>query len=185
MKVYHGTIFSSAMNIIENGIDLRYSQKKLDFGQGFYTTPDKVHASKTAKNKALKYNRKYRKSELAVVMVFDYIENKNLKIKTFDTHNTDWMNFVLANRMNIDLIKKYNIIEHNMNRQYDIVKGEIADGCITQMAAQIRNSEIEYSMINVNELLADKGNSYGFQISFHTIEALNCIKYDKCDILLK
>lgn len=185
VKLYHGTIYSSAMNIIENGIDLVHSQKLLDFGQGFYTTPDKEHANKTARNKALRYNKKYKKTELPVIMVFDYIENEKLRIKTFDTHNTEWMKFVLANRMNRELIKKYHITEHNMNQKYDIVKGEIADGHITQIAAQIRNKELEYSSISVKELLVDKGNSYGYQISFHTPEALDCIKYRKCDILFK
>lgn len=185
MKLYHGTILSSAMNIIENGIDLNCSQKMLDFGRGFYTTPDKVHAYKTAKNKALRYNRKNGKSELAAVLIFDYTKNVKLKIKTFDTHNIEWMNFVLANRMSNDIIKKYNIIEHNKNTKYDIVEGEIADGYITQRAAQIRNGEIEYFDVNIKELLQDSGNAYGFQISFHTKDGLDCIKYVKCDILLK
>lgn len=185
MKLYHGTVSSSALNIIDEGINLKCSQELLDFGRGFYTTPNKEHAIKTAKNKTLRYNRKYRKAELAAVIEFDYNENKELNIKEFSTHDREWVNFILANRMDIDTIQKNNITEHNKNQRYDIVKGEIADGCITQKAAQIRNNEIDFSDIDINELLLDTGDSYGFQISFHTRSALDCIRYLKCDILYK
>lgn len=185
MKLYHGTVSSSAINIISNGINLKYSQELLDFGRGFYTTPNKEHAINTAKNKTLRYNKKYKKSDLAAVIEFDYNENKELNIKEFSTHDSDWMNFILANRMYIDTIEKYNITEHNKNQQYDIVKGEIADGCITGKAAQIRNNEIEFTSVNIEDLLLNTGDSYGFQISFHTQEALDCIRYVKCDILYK
>jgi hypothetical protein len=37
--VYHGTVRNSAKNIIQNGIDMKYSALGY-FGQGFYTTPD-------------------------------------------------------------------------------------------------------------------------------------------------
>ena len=44
MKLYHGTVSSSALNIINEGINLKCSQELLDFGRGFYTTPNKEHA---------------------------------------------------------------------------------------------------------------------------------------------
>lgn len=44
MKLYHGTNCSSAINIITNGIDLKYSKPYLDFGAGFYATPNYDHA---------------------------------------------------------------------------------------------------------------------------------------------
>lgn len=40
MILYHGTRKSSAINIINNGIDLHRGKKRADFGKGFYLTPD-------------------------------------------------------------------------------------------------------------------------------------------------
>lgn len=35
MKLYHGTNYSSAINIVNHGIDLKYSKPYLDFGPVF------------------------------------------------------------------------------------------------------------------------------------------------------
>ena len=59
MKLYHGTNYSSAINIMTNGIDLKYSKKYLDFGVGFYTTPNYDHAAISAIRATDKFNRKY------------------------------------------------------------------------------------------------------------------------------
>ena len=45
MKLYHGTNYSSAIDIVNNGICLKYSKLFLDFGAGFYTTPSYDHAA--------------------------------------------------------------------------------------------------------------------------------------------
>ena len=45
MKLYHGTNYSSAINIVNHGINLKYSKPYLDFGPGFYTTPSYDHAA--------------------------------------------------------------------------------------------------------------------------------------------
>ena len=52
MKLYHGTISSGAENIIKNGINFKRGKSKVDFGQGFYTTPSFSFAKNTAINKA-------------------------------------------------------------------------------------------------------------------------------------
>ena len=53
MLLYHGTISSGADNIIKNGISLSKGKLKVDFGQGFYTTPSLEFAKSTAVNKYL------------------------------------------------------------------------------------------------------------------------------------
>jgi len=40
VRVYHGTILTYAIDISSKGVDLSKSKKYLDFGRGFYTTPD-------------------------------------------------------------------------------------------------------------------------------------------------
>lgn len=58
MKLYHGTNYSSAINIVNHGIDLKYSKPYLDFGPGFYTTPSYDHAALAAIRTTQKYNAK-------------------------------------------------------------------------------------------------------------------------------
>lgn len=64
MKLYHGTNYSSAINIVNHGIDLKYSRPYLDFGPGFYTTPSYNHAALTAVRAARKADlRRHKKGE--------------------------------------------------------------------------------------------------------------------------
>ena len=50
MKLYHGTISTGAENIINNGIKLDHGKPKVDFGQGFYTTPSFNFAMRSEDN---------------------------------------------------------------------------------------------------------------------------------------
>lgn len=77
MKLYHGTNYSSAINIMTNGIDLKYSKKYLDFGVGFYTTPNYDHAAISAIRATDKFNRKYRKDEKPYIVIMDFSLKKN------------------------------------------------------------------------------------------------------------
>ena len=183
MKLYHGTTLSSAMNIMNFGVDLGCSQPMLDFGKGFYTTPNKEYAIKTAKNKTFKFNRKHNMNEIPAVIEFVYTKHDDMNIKVFNQHDDSWMQFVLANRMDLNTIGKYNITEHNLDCKYDIVDGEIADGSITQISYRIRNNEITPSDIDIKELLQKDGFAYGYQVSFHTQKSLDCIEYKNCDII--
>ena len=72
MKLYHGTNYSSAINIVDNGIDLKYSKPYLDFGAGFYTTPSYEHAATAAIRATQKYNAKYGTSEEPYIVAVDY-----------------------------------------------------------------------------------------------------------------
>ncbi len=40
MELYHGTTYRNALDIIQNGINLNKSNLYLDFGRGFYVTPN-------------------------------------------------------------------------------------------------------------------------------------------------
>ena len=73
MKLYHGTNFSSAINIVNHGIDLKYSRPYLDFGPGFYTTPSYNHAALTAVRAARKADlRRHKKGEEPYIVEISY-----------------------------------------------------------------------------------------------------------------
>lgn len=72
VKLYHGTNYSSTINIITNGIDLRYSKPYLDFGSGFYTTPNYDHAAFSALRATDKFNNRYRKYEEPYIVTMKF-----------------------------------------------------------------------------------------------------------------
>ena len=98
MEVYHGTILSSALDIKTNGIDLSKSKKYLDFGKGFYVTPDYKMAENMARRVAMRYLRNAG-IQMPAVITFEYSENSDLSIKKFEDEDIEWAKFVLRNRV--------------------------------------------------------------------------------------
>lgn len=107
MKLYHGTNYSSAINIMTNGIDLKYSKKYLDFGVGFYTTPNYDHAAISAIRATDKFNRKYRKDEKPYIVIMDFSLKKELELSVgqYVRHSERWGQFVLNNRLSKEPIR--------------------------------------------------------------------------------
>lgn len=184
MKLYHGTHFSAATNIFNNGIDLSYSKPYLDFGPGFYTTQSYEHAAKCAIRATQKYNEKNKNN----VPEEPYIVELNLKpfnqneysIKMFPRHSESWGNFVLNNRLKPELLEEYTIKEHNQDKRYDICYGEIADGSIVNIAHQVNRKEKQIEDVNYSLFLKNDGNVYPTQYSFHTEKALECVEILTC-----
>lgn len=89
MILYHGSIY-----LVEKPRLLK-EQRNSDFGNGFYTTTSFEQAKKWAKNRIGRTN-----SNCGYVSVFEYNQNnsKNLKVKTFDKANREWLEFVVSNR---------------------------------------------------------------------------------------
>jgi len=82
--LYHGSNVSFLV------IDLSKSAQKKDFGQGFYTTTDKIQAEKFARLKA-----KRMKTKKGYVEVF-YLNNPDdLLVKKFDSAKEEWFDFIL------------------------------------------------------------------------------------------
>ncbi len=184
MKLYHGTNYSSAINIMTNGIDLKYSKKYLDFGIGFYTTPNYDHAAISAIRATDKFNRKYRKNEKPYIVTMDFSLKKELELSVgqYVRHSERWGQFVLNNRLTKDILEAYDIKEHNQDGKYDICYGEIADGSIANIAYQVNLGNIAPKDVDYRKFLKDKG-VYPQQYSFHSIKAFSCITMLSCDII--
>lgn len=185
MKLYHGTNYSSAINISNNGIDLGYSKLYLDFGAGFYTTPSYEHAAITAIRRTDKYNNVHRVYEKAYIVEINYLPRTELglSIKTYPRHSEEWGKFVLYNRLTMDILNEYSIIEHNHDFKYDVCCGEIADGNIANIAYQVNERERSPFDIDYNMFLKEDGDVYPLQYSFHTEKAISCIKIKSCGII--
>lgn len=184
MKLYHGTNYSSAINIMTNGIDLKYSKKYLDFGIGFYTTPNYDHAAISAIRATDKFNRKYKKDEKPYIVIMDFSLKKELELSVgqYVRHSERWGQFVLNNRLAKDILEAYDIKEHNQDGKYDICYGEIADGNIANIAYQVNLGNISPKDVDYSKFLKDKG-VYPQQYSFHSTKAFSCITMLSCDII--
>lgn len=91
MKLYHGSL-----EIVEIPA-IRESNRKLDFGRGFYTTTDFDQAKRW-----VEIRKRKEQTLVGFVNVYevneDILTNKALNILRFDSPNEAWIDFVVNNR---------------------------------------------------------------------------------------
>lgn len=107
MKLYHGS------NVEVKNPQVFESDRKLDFGTGFYVTTSFEQAEKWADLTA-----KRRGVGTPVVTVYEYDKSKEneLSILRFNAPDSAWLRFVTANRKN-EIIKD----------DYDLIIGPVAN----------------------------------------------------------
>lgn len=130
--------------------EVRKTKYTKDFSWGFYCTNSYEQAYKWAD----------RKSETGVVNVYEYTENKALSILRFEKMTDEWLDFIGKCRSGF---------VHN----YDIVEGPMADDTIWNFVNDFLSGEISRKVFW--ELAAFKHPTN--QMSFHTIRALECLKF--------
>lgn len=105
MILYHGS------DCIVNKPDILHSNKRLDFGQGFYLTSVKEQAERWAKRKSLIHQ-----NITSFINIFEFTEKEHFKIKDFMDDLNNWLDFVVDCRNGNSLYK-----------QFDLIKGKVAD----------------------------------------------------------
>ncbi len=154
LRIYHGSIF-----VVEKP-NLEVLNFRTDFGKGFYTTTDLKQAKRWSgiKKKRLEKGNRIKQ----YVNIYEYTENNNLNILNFEEATEEWLKFVYKNRQSEGLI-----------HEYDIVKGPVANDNLYQVLVGYENGtyNIEETIKRLKTYLLSN------QVSFHTNEALNCIKY--------
>ena len=107
MLLYHGS------NLCVKCPMLVKSDRKLDFGSGFYVTTNFDQARRWAQLTA-----KRRASGVATVTIYNYDEALGMRFKVlrFDRPSEEWLRFVSANRKGI-----------SSGSEYDIVIGPVAN----------------------------------------------------------
>lgn len=101
MKLYHGS------NLEIKNPQILESDRKLDFGTGFYVTSSYEQAEKWAILTA-----KRRVEGKPIISVFEYEDNKTseLNILKFENADIEWLRFVSGNRNNQPIGNDYDII---------------------------------------------------------------------------
>ena len=97
MLIYH------ASDVIVDKPDTVHSRSNLDFGKGFYATVIKEQAERYAQRFILR-NRK------GILNVYEYTPDENLNIKSFESYDSEWLDFVAACRMGEDVYKQFDVI---------------------------------------------------------------------------
>lgn len=143
--VYHGS------NVIVDSPKIISGKFTKDFGDGFYCTVTKEQA----KRWALKYDN-------SIVNIYEYNENKNLKIKEFTLMTEEWLDFIISCRAGI-------------KHDYDIVIGAMADGEVYNYISDLINGDITREAF----WQLAKFNHPTHQIAFCSDKSLECLNFVK------
>ena len=136
--------------------EIRKSKYTKDFSWGFYCTNNYKQAEKWAKR-----NRKS-----PTVNYYTYTENKDLKILKFEKMNDEWLDFIAKCRS-------------GFIHEYDIVEGPMADDTVWNFVNDFLSGEISRDIFW--QLAKFKHPTH--QISFHTLRALDCLKFERSEVI--
>ncbi|MFQ9979081.1 DUF3990 domain-containing protein [Clostridium cadaveris] len=136
--------------------EIRKSKYTKDFSWGFYCTNNYDQAKKWAKR-----NRKS-----PTINSYEYTGKNNLKILKFYNMNDEWLDFIAECRK-------------GFIHDYDIVEGPMADDTIWNYVNDFLAGEISRNIFW--DLAKFKYPTH--QISFHTLKALDCLKFEGSEII--
>lgn len=159
MKLYHGSLV-----IVDKPLILpRENGRTADFGSGFYTTTDYKQAERWVKiRKGTNPHQNGFVSEYDAPN--DLLAKRDLRVLSFPSANSDWLDFVIANRR-----------QKHFSHDYDIVYGPVANDRV-------------YTTINLYEDdLLDKDEAIARlkafvlvdQALFHTEKALSYLRFSR------
>lgn len=160
MKLYHGSI-----DCVESP-EIRIPNRTLDYGAGFYLTSSHEQAENWVR-------RKFKGGVVSGwlnVYKYDSDTESELSVLSFDKPDEQWLDFVMANRM-----------DKNFIHSYDIVKGPVANDRVYASFALYEAGLLD------KETLISELRTYKFvnQILLHTEAALKSIQFIKAEKILK
>ena len=101
MILYHGS------NLTVSKPRLLDNQRALDFGTGFYLTSSSEQAGKWARSVT---KRRREGNPTLNVFAYDKDADSKLKVKVFHKPDSEWLDFVVANRKGEIAVTEYDII---------------------------------------------------------------------------
>ncbi len=152
MEIYHGSTEQVELP------EIREPNRTLDYGVGFYLTSSREQAESWVR-------RKFKGDVLrGWLNVYEYLPEieSDLSVLSFDIPDEQWLDFVMANRMNKDF-----------THDYDIVKGPVANDRVYASFALY-----EAGLLNKQTLISElKTYKLVNQILIHTEKALAAIRF--------
>ena len=153
MKIYHGSL-----EVVEFPKILR-PNRKLDYGEGFYTTTSEKQAKEWVGRRMLE-----KQAEWGYVNVYELDDKKLSEFKSliFSEPNREWVDFVMANRT-----------QKGFTHDYDIVYGPVANDRV-----YLQFGLFEAGAISVETLIRElKTYKLVDQYLFHTDKALTALHF--------
>ena len=153
MKIYHGSL-----EVVEHPIILK-PNRKLDYGDGFYTTTSKKQAKEWVERRMLEKH-----STCGHINVYEFDDKMlpELNCLIFPEPNEEWAEFVMANRT-----------KYNFTHDYDIVYGPVANDRV-----YLQLGLYEAGAISVDTLIRElKTYKLIDQYLFHTDKALTALRF--------
>jgi len=156
MIIYHGsTVPVEVPKIIK-------SERKLDFGEGFYTTFNREQAVSWSERVA-----KRRKTKVQIISEYEFdleAAKKELQIIQFDKPDDDWLDFVNANR-----------VGNGIAEAYDIAIGAVANDLVFASIILYEQGFLDREE-TIKRLKVQKLYN---QVLFHTEKSLQFCRYIK------
>lgn len=132
--------------------EIKKTKYTKDFSWGFYCTKSYEQAYRWAE----------RRHEEGIVNIYSYTENSALKILSFDEMTDEWLDFIAECRA-------------GKIHDYDIVEGPMADDTIWNFVNEYLSGNISREVFW--EYAKFKHPTH--QISFHSLKALDCLKFER------
>ena len=185
---YHGTTTKQQLNMMQSqGIQLKYSAKATDFGQGFYVTTNYEQAKSWALRKAMKEQSEYLLANQTIdqsivdtmiqpvilTYTIDTLELRQLKGKEFISPGKDWANFILSNRIRP---LSYTEIE------YDYAVGPVADGNVFKIMMDFQDNHIDQEEFHHKIIPKGKMKLYN-QLSMNSLKAVQYLQYKGSELV--
>ncbi len=159
MKVYHGsTVCVSAPKLLP-------ASRRLDFGQGFYTTSDFSQAKRWAQIKMRRLQ-----TNGAVVSVYDtddIFSDNNLIVKCFKTASEEWLDFVMVCRTG----------SRDPNVDYDIIRGPVANDTLYETLALYERGILSHA----ETIVRLKTHKLADQVVLATNRAISLLSFVGCE----
>lgn len=151
--LFHGSYTEVASPLVKLG------RAKVDFGQGFYLTMLQSQAEAWAKT----ISERRKTGTQAVVSAFsldmDGVKAANYRIKTFETYDLEWLEYVIDCRKGGNLQNQYDLVEGGVanDNVIDTVE-DYENGVITaeQALGQLKYKAVNHQLCILNQAIVDK-----------------------------
>lgn len=161
MKIYHGSL-----DIVEDPRILK-PNRKLDYGEGFYTTTSEKQAKEWVERRMFE-----QRANAGYINIYDFNDQTMSELKTliFAEPSKEWAEFVKTNRT-----------KRGFTHDYDIVYGPVANDKV-----YLQFGLYESGAIGVESLIRElKTYKLVDLYLFHTEKALESLKYIESKFISK
>lgn len=157
ITLFHGSYTPVQVPLVKLG------RKKVDFGQGFYLTNLRTQAESWAKTIAERKGRNAQPTVSTFSFDYDAVKSGGYRIKTFDSYNLEWLEYVVDCRKGGMEQQQYDVVEGGVanDNVIDTVE-DYENGIITaeQALGQLRYKKVNHQICILNQDIVDKYLSF-------------------------